>query len=71
MPKHVQCAQFGGGVCLPIMHSSHADYVRRATGRHRLAQNSMLSRVKMMLISPIICEKKQRLEVARGFTAFI
>ena len=37
---------------------------------HRLGQNSILSRVKMMLISRIVCEKKQRLEVARGFTLF-
>eukprot|EP01043_Picozoa_sp_COSAG02_P023289 COSAG02_NODE_1239_length_13713_cov_37.434259_13_plen_180_part_00 len=29
-----------------------------------------LSRVKMMLISVVVCEKKQRLEVARGFTVF-
>eukprot|EP01043_Picozoa_sp_COSAG02_P015905 COSAG02_NODE_688_length_18473_cov_77.428105_6_plen_78_part_00 len=37
---------------------------------HRLGQNSILSRVKMMVISVIVCEKKQRLEVARGFTVF-
>ena len=37
---------------------------------HRLGQNSILSRVKMMLISVVVCEKKQRLEVARGFTVF-
>ena len=34
------------------------------------SQNSILSRVKTMLISLSVCEKKQRLEVARGFTVF-
>ena len=35
--------------------------------KHRLGQNSILSRVKTILIAILFTEKKPRLEVASGF----
>ena len=50
-----------GTILLPRLQSGHC-----LIERHRLGQNSILSRVKTMLIYAVIREKKKRFEVIRG-----